>query len=69
MWQPGHVTDQGGAETLTSEPAAAQLMRLLLGLAIQKVEVALQVEMWREERIEFCYRIDFGSFLIKRGNQ
>ena len=29
------------SEKLTSEPAAAQLMRLLLGLAIQKVEVAL----------------------------
>lgn len=27
---------------LTSDPAAAQLMRLLLGLAIQKVEVALR---------------------------
>lgn len=30
------------SEKLTSEPAAAQLIRLLLGLAIQKVEVALQ---------------------------
>lgn len=30
------------SEKLTSEPAAAQLMRLLLGLAIQKVEVALK---------------------------
>lgn len=29
------------SRTLTSEPAAEQLMRLLLGLAIQKVEVAL----------------------------
>ena len=29
------------SEKLTSEPAAAQLMRLLLGLEIQKVEVAL----------------------------
>lgn len=28
--------------SLTSDPAAAQLMRLLLGLAIQKVEVALK---------------------------
>lgn len=28
--------------TLTSEPAAAQSIRLLLGLAIQKVEVALK---------------------------
>lgn len=27
---------------LTSEPAAAQLIRLLLGLAIQKVDVALE---------------------------
>lgn len=37
------------SEKLTSEPAAAQLMRLLLGLAIQKVEVALQRGRGRRE--------------------
>ena len=39
------------SEKLTSEPAAAQLMRLLLGLAIQKVEVALQRGREGEKRL------------------
>lgn len=38
------------SEKLTSEPAAAQLIRLLLGLAIQKVEVALQRESDRKKK-------------------
>lgn len=33
-----------GVFLLTSDPAAAQLMRLLLGLAIQKVDTALRGE-------------------------
>lgn len=46
MGAEGVVREEGEkvkcrSEELTSEPAAAQLMRLLLGLAIQKVEVAL----------------------------
>lgn len=37
----------GMATQLTSEPAAAQSIRLLLGFAIQKVEVAL----WAKETL------------------
>lgn len=55
----GGEKERAKSEKLTSEPAAAQLMRLLLGLAIQKVEVALQRQkvLDRKKRKEFGYWI------------
>lgn len=41
--------EEEGVVLLTSEPAAAQLMRLLLGLAIQKVDTALRG--WGRDRV------------------
>lgn len=46
----GGSESENKSEKLTSEPAAAQLIRLLLGLAIQKVEVALQRESDRKKK-------------------
>ena len=50
-----------GPLALTSEPAAAQLMRLLLGLAIQKVDTAL----WRGGGTEIAWGHVMGGQLLR----
>lgn len=55
----GGGMSENNCEKLTSEPAAAQLIRLLLGLAIQKVEVALQRESDRKKKQKTACLLNF----------
>lgn len=65
---------KAGMFLLTSDPAAAQFMRLLLGLAIQKVDTALwtgtEMEQHQTEghRLPFCRRVG-GVPQVKGSNE
>ena len=65
---------KAGMFLLTSDPAAAQFMRLLLGLAIQKVDTALWAgtEMERHQTeghwLSFCRR-GGGVLQVKGSNE
>lgn len=69
VWGRGTGSEsENKSEKLTSEPAAAQLIRLLLGLAIQKVEVALQRESDRKKKEKTACLLNF-KLIVELGEQ